>query len=227
MNLQFLTADLNSFPGEAAQIDKTRFATFLEADSAGNTATQWLDQSGHGKDAVANAAFNLTLDAQGRACYEATGTQLFSLSTLRAVPSDYTVYLVVRKSSGTGVRLVDSVSDRWIVQVSEGAVLYNSVGGTMTNYIMPPDDVLRLLVVRLNSAGATLLVNGVIEANGQWVQQPTTSPTYLGGTPDGGGLYGALRGGWYAFGLVVGNDTDAQIEEVRQYFAAKLGTSFL
>ncbi|MCA8831951.1 hypothetical protein [Hymenobacter pini] len=227
MNLQFLTADLNAFPGATAQIDKTRFATFLEADSPGNTSTQWLDQSGHGKDAVANTAFSLTVDAQGRACYVADGSQLFSLSTLRAVPSDYTIYLLVRKSSGTGIRFIDSFSDRWIVQVSEGAVLYNSSGGTMSNYIMPPDDQLRLLVVRLNSAGATLLVNGVIEASGQWVQKTATSPFYLGGTPDGGGLYGALRGAWYAFGFVVGNDTDADVEQVRQYFAAKLGTSFL
>lgn len=211
------------------------YALLLKSYEGANTTTLWQDLSGHFIAGIPqySTGFALTPNAQnGRAGYLATAASPadthFILPALSTTVGDYTVTLALRVDEATNCYPMiagdgpNTSSDYTYfgLNSSDNHCYYQRrVGAAIGPVVAVAAGQTAVVQYRLNSAGASVLVNGVVLASGlAW------TPALWGVGTLGNQLLGQLLHG-VLFGLAVslGNDSDEQVAYTRAMFMAELG----
>lgn len=218
-----------------APFSYTRFKLALVSYLSGNTSMIWKDVSFNSGDATIFGDFVLVPEGPGginvyRANATATTESTILFPSISAAPSDYTIYMGVTVIAETNCYILlmrDSPAigatgnfTYFGLNTSELGAFFERrngyVSGSRVNITAGNTG---LLTFRLNSAGASVRLNGVTIQSNLPYTQAWFDGGYFGNQQNNRLLNGKLS----FLCVALGNDSDAQVAQTEAKFATDLG----
>lgn len=219
-------------PPPLPPLDKTRFLAWLEAGDGQSTASQWVDQSGHGQHLTqpdADRQPALELDEHGVPHY-----LLYAQNRLKhgswQVPcttpaGDYTIYLIAHIGDNSNENYIfDASSHSLLLSPGPAVGLYYSrqFGVQGGGAVLPLG--LHLLTWNLSAAnGGRVFVDTQLLASGAYTPVPLSGGRLGQDYQDD---YALWSGKVYGFGISQQADSAAQMQQVAAYAKARFKLSF-